>query len=99
MARTTDFRGSLAAMSEHWQLTAWLLLALILLSVIGGVTATSIASSAAKSVCFAHHSPVECDPSLRIKTPEELARLSEMYLQCLKDHVGYSSVCQPIYYH
>jgi hypothetical protein len=93
------FRKTLEAMSDHWEITSACLAGLIILSIIGGVTCSSLASDAAKIVCFAHHSPVECDPGLRVKTAEEIGRLNESYLRCLKEQAGSSMLCQTLYEH
>ena len=92
---------ALGAMSEHWEVTTALLLALVTLSIIGGVTLSSIWEDTAKSVCFAHHSPAECDPTLRVRSPEEVGRLNEMYLRCMSEHSGANaqSICSTLYEH
>lgn len=92
---------ALEAMSKHWEITATLLAATIVLSIIAGMTISSIWENTAKSVCFAHHKPAECDPSLRTKSADEVARLNEMYLRCISEHttVSESSLCQNIYQH
>lgn len=59
------------------------------------VTTCSVWKSAADSVCFAHHAPVECDPSLRVRTYEEAKALNEEYMRCLDRHADY--ICEKIF--
>lgn len=92
-------RATLATLSDHWEVTTGILITLVMLSCIASATFSSLWSDTAKTVCFAHHSPAECDPKLRVKTPEETNQLNQQYMQCLKDHVGYSTLCLPIYQH
>ena len=91
------FRSVFKTLSEHVEVTVVLSLLLVALSIVAGVIMSSIWESTAKSVCFAHHSPTECEPTLRVKTADEVWRLNESYLHCLDSHT--SQACAPIYEH
>lgn len=84
--KKTLFKRCLQAADEHVAPTIFFGVMFLALSTIGGITLVSVWKSAAQTVCFAHHSPVECDPSLRPQTREEKEEKTRQYLNCLGQH-------------
>ena len=64
---------------------------------IGCATISSLWTSASRSVCFAHHAPAECDPALRVRSPEETAKLHADYVTCLDRHAP--GICDGMWEH